>query len=180
MWNSSAWRFNESSLRKQGPIRRAASVRAKCVWPVRCFTRNVGGYGSLLSQGRPVESLCETRDINASAIEQLLQNLVHRSTILRSLRGRLVFRLHRWRVRGCRRRGRRESPVLAAARGQSLLKQIAQGLAETAAEPVGRRAARSIAGGASRSASAQSAQHPAKPAAAAEQALAHLLQFCVG
>src|SRR5258705_10735785 len=43
--------------RKQGPIRRAASVQAKCLWPLRRFTKNNGGYGSLLSQGRLVESL---------------------------------------------------------------------------------------------------------------------------
>ena len=41
------------------------ALGAKCLWPVRCFTKNNGGYGSLLSQGRLVESLRDLSNVVA-------------------------------------------------------------------------------------------------------------------
>ena len=51
---SYVWRFNESSLRTQGPIRRGFSFRALEQRPFFIFEAR--GDGSLRSQGRPGES----------------------------------------------------------------------------------------------------------------------------
>jgi hypothetical protein len=52
-----AWRFNGSSLRTQGPIRRGVSFSALEQKPF--FTFEARGDGSLRSQGRLAESSCE-------------------------------------------------------------------------------------------------------------------------
>jgi hypothetical protein len=89
---SYVWRFNESSLRTQGPITLASKVKkglcagAKTRVLAAAMSAIALTLGSLRSQGRPVGSLCE------AALAPYLRRLEFRRGALRRRIALVLFR----------------------------------------------------------------------------------------